>query len=203
MAKVVRFVFKELKDGDLLKFNATSAVSGTGGGARDQRFSLYQEFDPVFAAIFPGRESRNRKMRDGTIRLSTIYFADVAVHIDDTTISGSDPRVVQVGPDSFVVQKMRFWPPTANRGTEGRLTVVSKLRLNPPIGQGRIFLLLFDDCTSLSPRIAFVTENSIIAGQWEKSINDFFKNILSEPPGKDAVMGYKDLVNNQTYVKAS
>jgi len=43
--QVTRFVFKELKDGDLRKFTATSADANSGGGARDQRFSPYDKFD--------------------------------------------------------------------------------------------------------------------------------------------------------------
>lgn len=200
-ASVKRFVFKELKQGDLKKFVAASATSGNGGGARDQRFSPYREFDVVFAAMFPEHEPVTRKMRDGSVRESTLYSAPVAVHIADTGIESTDKRVVQHGTEKLVVQTLKYWPPTARRPNEGRLGQVSKLQLNPPTKEGRVFLLLFDDSTPISPRLAFVTESAVQTFKWEKSINDFFSGVLATPERDGTVMGYGDLVNNTSYIK--
>lgn len=198
---VTRFVFKELKAGDLLKFNATSASSGTGGGARDQRFSPYTKFDPVFAAMFKKHETKNRKMRDGTALKSTIYVANVSVHIDDTFANAHDPHVVQHGNASYLVETLKYWPPTKGRGNEGRLGQVSKLKLAPPSNEGRVFLIIFEDGTPISPRLAFVTETAVKASLWHKTINDFFAKLMAEPPTVEAVMGFKDYVANTSWTK--
>lgn len=200
-ASVQRFVFKELKQGDLLKFVAASATSGTGGGARDQRFSPYKEFDAVFAAMFPIHKLQTRKMRDGSTLTSTLYSAAVAVHIADTGIAPPDKRIVQDGSNQLVVQTLRYWPPTLGRGNEGRLAQVSKLQLKPPLYEGRVFLLIFDDATPLSPRLAFVTETAVNGSLWEKSINDFFADVLATPEKSEAAMGYKDFVKKTWYIK--
>lgn len=198
---VTRFVFKELKPGDLLKFNAMSASSGTGGGARDQRFSPYTKFDPVFAAMFKKHETKNRKMRDGTVLTSTIYVANVSVHIDDTYADAHDPHVVQNGGASYLIETLKYWPPTKGRGNEGRLGQVSKLRLAPPSDEGRVFLMIFEDGTLISPRLAFVTEAAVKASLWHKAINDFFAKLIADPPAVEAVMGFKDYVAKTSWTK--
>jgi hypothetical protein len=200
---VKRFVFKELKSGDLRKFNATSADSKSGGGARDQRFSPYGKFDAVFHAMFKGTpEHRNRKKKDGTTEQLTIYVSPIAVHADDTHRS-NPAKEVQHESQPYLVQTLRYWPPTEVRANEGRLGEVSKLDLAPPSDKGRVFLLIFEDDTALTPRVAFVTEHDVKAKSWEKSINDFFEKLLETPATTNAVMGYKDFVNKTSWTKES
>lgn len=197
---VKRFVFKELKAGDIRKFSATSADSTSGGGARDQRFSPYDKFDAVFRAMFKGPpEQKNRKKGSQTVQL-TVYVSPVAVHADDT--HRTDPsKEVQHDGESYLIQTLRYWPPTTVRANEGRLGEVSKLDLAPPSNKGRVFLLIFEDDTALTPRLVFVTEDDVKAKEWEKSINDFFEDLLKTPPTTNAVMGYKDFVNKTSWTK--
>lgn len=199
-----RFVFKELKDGDLRKFQAASNDTQSGGGARDQRFSPYREFDGVFSRMFKGRSQKSRRMRDGSSKLSTIYDADVSVHIDDTGIDPATTKlkvVVELG-EQFAVMNMKYWPPTNGRAFEGRLAQVNKLQLDPPTGEGRVFLLLIEDSTLPTVRLAFLTEHTVLNTQlWHPEVVKFFKEILSTPEADDAVMGYRDFDHNQSYVK--
>ena len=78
--QVQRFVYKELKAGDLRKFEAASADSGTGGGARDQRFSPGGTFAPVFSKIFPSATPRQRTEWGGKKKVSNVHAADVFVY---------------------------------------------------------------------------------------------------------------------------
>ncbi len=200
---VKRFVFKELKDGDIRKFNATSADSDSGGGARDQRFSPYDKFDAVFKAMFKGApEQKKRKKKDGSVEVLTVYVSPVAVHADDTHHTNLSMEV-QHGGAPYLIETLRYWPPTEVRANEGRLGEVSKLDLAPPRKKGRVFLLIAEDDTALSPRLMFVTEQDVKAKVWEKSINDFFETLLETPPATNAVMGYKDLVNKTSWTKPS
>jgi len=57
--KWLRFVYKQIVPGDILKLFAESNKADTGGGARDLRFSPYDKFWPVFQKMFdvvPGRK---------------------------------------------------------------------------------------------------------------------------------------------------
>jgi hypothetical protein len=200
---VKRFVFKELKSGDLRKFSSTSANSDSGGGARDQRFSPYEKFDPVFHAMFKGTpEHRKRKNKDGSTELLTVYVSSIAVHAGDTHRS-NPANEVQHQSQPYLVQTLRYWPPTAVRANEGRLGEVSKLDLAPPSDKGRVFLLIFEDDTALTPRVAFVTEHDVRAKIWWKGINDFFEKLMDTPVTTNAIMGYKDFVNNTSWTKES
>ena len=198
---VKRFVFKELKDGDLRKFRAESADVDTGGGARDQRFSPYQKFDPLFAAMFKKRETVKQKSSDASIRDSEVYVADVAVHIEDTRAKPTEQGVVEYEGAHYFVQTLKYWPPTLARPHEGRLGQVSRLKLVPPSDEGRVFLMIFEDNTPLSPRIAFVTETAIREESWEASINTFFKYVMAMPITAEAIMGYKDLIGKTEWIK--
>lgn len=199
-----RFVFKELKDGDLRKFQAASNNAASGGGARDQRYSPYAEFDKVFSHMFSGRSQKSRKMRDGSSKISTIYDADVSVHLDDTGIDPANTKlniVVENG-ENLAVMNMKYWPPTNGRGFEGRLAQVNKLQLNPPSNEGRVFLMLIEDSSLSAIRLAFLTEHAVLNTQgWHPEIAKFFKTIFEKPEADSAVMGYRDLVLNQSFVK--
>ncbi|MBX7487872.1 hypothetical protein K3177_05040 [Qipengyuania sp. GH25] len=198
---VQRYVFRELREGDLEKFNATSSTSGTGGGARDIRFRSPSKFDPVFASMFPNRKAETRRDGAGTYT-STIYHADVAVHIAHTNVPPSDPRVQNYGSDQLVIDTLEYWPParTGRYKDESRVGRVNKFSLNPPRSQGTVFALIYQDGTPLSPRLSFVTEDAVKNRMWEKSVNDFFSDLFLQLPAKGAVMGYRDLVSNQTWV---
>ena len=199
---VQRYVFRELREGDLEKFNATSSFSGTGGGARDIRFRQPAEFDPLFAVMFPGRRTINRRA-GGVSYTATIYHANVAVHRDHTNAAASDPRIQSDGSgNEFIVDDVEYWPSahTGRYAAESRLGQISKLTLSPPTNEGNVFVLILQDGTPLSPRLAFLTEASVQGHRWEKSVNDFFADLFLRLPGNGAVMGYRDVVNNRTWV---
>jgi hypothetical protein len=160
---VRRLAFKEVNDGDLLKFVAKSATSGTGGGARDLRFRPFKKFDGVFGRILTGRESPMRR-RNGVMTPVPIYTSRV-------TVLG--------GQGGNSTRDLVFEPPTTARAGEGRLTRVSSLGLEPPIGGGRLFFLLFQTGAD-TPFIAFATAQQIDAKDWHPSVNDFLAEALSK-----------------------
>ena len=193
----------ELKAGDLRKFEAASADSGTGGGARDQRFSPGGTFAPVFSKIFPSATPRQRTEWGGKKKVSNVHAADVFVHIDDTAIdrAATELEVRSVDGEDYVVMRMEYWPPTKARPTEVRLGRVAALRLTPPTNEGRVFLLVIQSDAQVSPRLAFITEQAIQNNLWNAEVTDFFRPILAQPPGTNATMGFKDFEAKTSFVK--
>ena len=53
VSNIERVLFKELFPGDYQKFQATSNIAQTGGGARDLRFSGVNQLQPVILDMFP------------------------------------------------------------------------------------------------------------------------------------------------------
>jgi len=159
---VRRLAFKEVVEGDLLKFLAKSASSGTGGGARDLRFRPFKNFDGVFGRILTGRESPMRR-RNGVPTPVPIYTSKVTV-LD--------------GMGGSAVKDLIFEPPTTARAGEGRLTQVSKLGLNPPTDAGRLLFLLFQTGAD-TPFIAFATSKQIDGKEWHPLVNDFLAEALA------------------------
>ena len=58
---IARIVFREILEGDRLKFIAQSNISDTGGGARDLRFRGWDQMEEVLRKLFPGTEVAKRR----------------------------------------------------------------------------------------------------------------------------------------------
>jgi hypothetical protein len=183
-ANVRRIIFREVMPGDLKKFTATAAPSGTGGGARDLRFRPFNKFDGVFARMFPNREKVERT-REGEKETLEIYSA-MATVIRPSNASSK--------------KKVVFEGPTTARPNEGRLTCVHDLNLVVPQGEGRFLILLIEDANG-GIMIAFYSEHDLASGQWHAAINDFFKQVFAKPATRNANQGYIDFALHTQFIK--
>jgi hypothetical protein len=183
-ANVKRVIFREVMPGDLRKFTATSNDAPTGGGARDFRFTPFDQFDGVFARALKGRSTETR-LRNRQHSQVTLYTANVSV-----------PR--KNGPPAK--KELRFEPPTSARDAEGRLAQLSKFGLEPPADEGRFVLLIIEDANS-SVIVTFFSEQDLAGGRWHSSINDFFKEVFSSPQRKNANQGFIDFERHTRWIK--
>lgn len=65
VTNIERVLFKELFPGDYQKFQAISNIAQTGGGARDLRFSGFNQLQPVILDMFPIVVPSQRKRAAG------------------------------------------------------------------------------------------------------------------------------------------
>lgn len=183
-ANVRRIIFREVMPGDLRKFTATAAPSGTGGGARDLRFRPFDKFDGVFARALPGREKVERK-REGERDEIEIYTAKA--------------KVVRSNDEAFE-KAISFEPPTTARPDEGRLARVHDLNLDVPEGEGRVLILIIQDAKG-ELIITFFSEKDLKSGKWHPAVNDFFKDVFSTPHKVSAIQGYIDFEQKSRWIK--
>lgn len=181
---VKRIIFREVMDGDLKKFTATAAPSGTGGGARDLRFRPFDKFDGVFARALPRREKVERR-REGEREEIEIYTAKA--------------NVVRSNNESFK-KEIAFEPPTTARPNEGRLARVHDLNLDVPEGEGRLLILIIQDGKD-ELIITFFSEKDLESGKWHAAVNDFFKEVFSQPARASATQGYIDFEQKSRWIK--
>src|SRR5690348_4533593 len=102
-AGVKRVVFMEIVPGDLRKFRAESNDSPSGGGARDLRFRPFEVFDEIFAKLFPGNRTEQRRRGGMT--------SDVEIRVG--RLSWQDSR------GEYQSKEATFEPPTDVRPDEG------------------------------------------------------------------------------------
>ena len=151
---VVRVVFKVLAKSDLLKMDAVSNVSQTGGGARDLRFSPASAFLPIFRKMLPEVVlARGRETYRGTV----FWLA-----ADEQEKS----------------REMTVWPATRRRPNECRIVQVhrfdfSGLVKEDPAGGHSIFML-FQQRNGVV-RVHFTTETSLRSEVWNSTIRSFAK----------------------------
>ena len=183
-ADVKRIIFREVMEGDLRKFTATSADADTGGGARDFRFTPFDKFDGVFARALAGREKVQR-VRQGVRTIVTLYTATASIPRNDGTTA---------------TKELRFEPPTTARDGEGRLAQLSKFGLEPPTGKGRYLLLIIEDASG-NVILTFFSEQDLAGGMWHSAVNKFFKQVFGKPPKKNATQGYIDFERQTQWIK--
>lgn len=184
-ANVKRIVFREVREGDLKKFTATSAKAKSGGGARDFRFRPFDKFDGVFARALPGRVVENRVRKKVKTKV-TLYTATVSIPKRDGTTS---------------TRELRFESPTTSREGEGRLAQLSKFGLEPPTGEGRFLLLIIEDASG-SVILTFYSEQDLAGGKWHTAVNDFFQQVFSTPEKKSgANQGFIDFERHTQWIK--
>ncbi len=185
MAPVKRLVFREWLAGDRQKALAQSAVSGTGGGARDLRIGPYTEFKAVFEKFFPevrtATRRRGGKKVELPLRVGRFYWND--------------------GPHVRSAEAI-FEPPTDARGGEGRVSMIHRyptLRAAPAESEGRAVILLFqDEHDRIWPY--FASEASLRSGEWDDRVADFILGCVSAArPSNRAAKGYFDLDTDERY----
>ena len=183
-ANVKRIIFREVMEGDLRKFTATSADANTGGGARDFRFTPFEKFDGVFARVLPGRLKKPR-VRNNVRTTVTLYRATVSVPGKDGTAA---------------LKELRFEPPTSARGGEGRLAQLSKFGLEPPTNEGRFLLLIIEDAGG-NVIVTFYSEQDLASGNWHATVDAFFRNVFATPQKKNANQGFIDFERHTQWIK--
>ena len=88
---VKRIIYKKIVPGDLRKFSAQANDSGTGGGARDLRFSPSERFFPEFKKMFQ-KEKTNGSLQ-GVFYWEDCPPTEVTVHAPDA----SRPNECRIG----------------------------------------------------------------------------------------------------------
>jgi hypothetical protein len=99
--QITRILYKEIPEGDLLKFQARSNKADTGGGARDLRIRPFKEFLPIIQLMFPEVETVKRKRGGSVVNL------DVFKGKFHTSAAGST-----------TIEEVLFEPPTDARPNE-------------------------------------------------------------------------------------
>ncbi len=183
-ANVKRIIFREVLPGDRKKFVARSASSGTGGGARDFRYTPFDNFDGVFGRALKGRDTVIRT-RNGTKVPITVYTSKVSI-----PQSGG----------KAIIEDLRFEPPTTAREGEGRLAELDKFGLQPPTNEGRVLLLIIEDASG-NVILTFYSEKDLINGQWHPDIDQFFGQVFSKPQKRSAAQGYIDYDRHTQWIK--
>lgn len=188
--QVTRILYKEIKQGDLLKILARSNKTKSGGGARDFRFGSYKRLLPVIQKMFPGTVKETRKRNGQSIQLD--------VHKGE--FFWEDPQGTIFRKDSF------FESPTDARGAEGRIVRVPEYacfdtKLIPKGGEGnRVLLLLIQlDDGSVWPH--FAEEKTLrTPGLWDATVAKEIVSCLdARRHPKHAVIGFRDFTITASY----
>lgn len=188
--QVVRILYKEIKQGDLLKILARSNKAKSGGGARDFRFGSYKRLAPAIQAMFPQTVKEIRKRGGQKI--------DIEVYKGEFFWKDQLGKVIKK--DSF------FEPPTDARGAEGRIVRVPEYncfdtKLIPLGGEGnRVLLLLIQlDDGSVWPH--FAEESTLkIPGKWNAVVaKELVACLDAKRPVRHSVVGYRDFTSTTSY----
>lgn len=186
--QITRILYKEIAEGDLLKFKAISNTSDTGGGARDLRIRPFDEFLPVIKLIFP--ETVTEKRRRGGKSVNQDIFKG-KFHSTDST--GKDK-----------IEDVYFEPPTDARPNEGRIARVSSYTCFHTTLQfkanDKIFLLLVQ-MTDKSVWPYFYYESSFRQkGLWHPTVEKALTDCVDAKRAKgNVVMGYYDFTTQKGY----
>lgn len=187
--QVARILYKELVEGDLRKLQAKANNSTSGGGARDFRFRSFDTLLPVIKKMFPKtvQEKRRRNKQP------------VLVDILKGNFSWYDAK------KSIVNKEAYMEPPTSARPGEGRIARIheypcfdaSKVK----IGVGNRVLLLLIQLNDGSVWPYYAEEKSLRKqGDWHPAVAKVLLDCLdAERPVNQAVLGFKDFTNNESF----
>lgn len=185
---VARIVFRQILDGDRLKFIAQSNITDTGGGARDLRFRAWDEMEGLLRKLFPN--TRIEKRRRGAGHALEVYI-------------GRFYWLSQSGKE--VSREAVLEPPTDARPNESRITRVHEYDCftiqNPEEGSGRLLALFVqkqDGC--VWPFV--VTERSLEHDDWNAAVSDFLLSALNaNRPSNRAAYGFIDFSTGEKFVR--
>lgn len=186
--EIDRIVFKEVLDGDRLKFIAQANITQNGGGARDLRFRGWDVMEPTLRALFPTTKVVKRK-RAGDVDLD-IY-------------SGRFHWIRQDGSETS--KEALLEPPTRARENEGRITRVHEYACftirEPGEGSGRL-LVLFIQRPDGSVWPFVVTERSLEHDKWDPAVAEFLLSALRAKRRKgNAAYGFIDFTTGEKLVR--
>lgn len=188
--QVARILYKEIKQGDLLKILARSNKTKSGGGARDFRFGSYKRLVPVIQKMFPQTVKETRK-RDGQ---------NIQIDVYKGEFCWEDKQRNVIRKDSC------FEPPTDARGSEGRIVRVPQYdcfdtKLIPNGGEGNrvLFLLIQLDDGSVWPH--FAEEKTLrTPGVWDPVVaKELVACLDAKRPVNHSVVGYRDFTSATSY----
>ena len=186
---VERFLYKEIKPGDLRKILRESNDSPTGGGARDFRFGSYSKLEKVIKKLFPNVEKQVR----------TRNKVKVEIDVFKGTFSWESNGKI-ITKDSY------FEPPTDARPEEGRITRVPEYECFdtsriPDIKPNNRVLLLLIQLSDGSVWPHFVLEETFrTKGNWHPKVEKHILRCLDAERAKSrAVIGYYDFQTKEGY----
>lgn len=184
---VARIVFRQILDGDRLKFIAQSNITDSGGGARDLRFRSWDKMQPTLRKLFAGVRTEKRKRGAGSAL--EVYTGQL--------------RWLKNGKE--VSKEALLEPPTDARPNEGRITRVHEFdcfTINPPAdGFGRLIALFVQkDDGSVWPFV--ITERSLEHDKWNTAVADFLLSALNAPRrAGSAAYGFIDFASGEKFVR--
>lgn len=186
---VARLVFKEIKEGDLLKMQAKSNVKKSGGGARDFRFGSYKKISPMLDKLFPEKELVSRVRKKAK-----------------TKVSIGKGRFYWEEGGTILSKESCLEPPTTARASEARITKVhqypcfdvSKIPVPSENDRG-LFLLIQREDGSVWPY--FINEQSLkTPGDWDKNVADeLLKCLNAKRSDNTSALGYIDFKTGEKY----
>jgi hypothetical protein len=173
-----RVFYQEMKAGDVLKLQAQSNESPTGGGARDLRVSPEGQFRPIFERMFP--QTRQRRSNR---RLVTVNFGDVRWAADEETRT----------------REIEVWPPTDVRPYELRIAKINEgFPADVPESGGRVFVLLVqNDKDEVWGH--YITEEDLRSGEFNQRVSEAILACLELKREGRSARGYVDLSTGQQY----
>jgi hypothetical protein len=184
---IARIVFREILDGDRLKFIAQSNISDSGGGARDLRFRGWDVMEDVLRKVFPQTQVAKRR-REGAHTLE-IYAG----------------RFHWLQGGSEISREALLEPPTDARPNESRVTRVHEYDCftikAPEEGSGRLLVLFIQKLDgSVWPFV--ITERSLEHEDWNPIVADFLLSALNaERRRGNAAYGFVDFTTGERLVR--
>lgn len=168
---IAEVLCREVKDGDESKFKAKSSRAGTGGGARDFRYSK-EKYGNVLNRFFPFGPKMDR---------NTWYRYNSFSFFDRASLTWGKPREVLLKCE-----------PTNSRSSEVYIARTSQLPFDenrPKVDEsdGLLFLALVRMRHGL-PRIAFITERQINNPSSNSAIAAKMNEAIEHKRGNDAVI---------------
>lgn len=184
---IARIVFREILDGDRLKFVAQSNISDTGGGARDLRFRGWDVLEGMLRQLFP--ETRTEKRRRSSADELEIYVGRL--------------HWMQNGKE--VSQEALLEPPTDARPNESRITRVHEFSCfsikEPEEGSGRLLVLFVQKLDgTVWPFV--ITERSLEHEAWNARVAEFLLSALNADRRQgNAAYGFIDFTTGEKLVR--
>ncbi len=181
-------VFRQILDGDRLKFIAQSNITDSGGGARDLRFRSWDKMEQTLRKLFPNSRTEKRKRA-----------ADNALEVYTGNLNWLDKN------GKHVWKEAALEPPTDARPNEARITRVHEFdcfTINQPAeGSGRLIALFVQkDDGSVWPYV--ITERSLEHDNWNRAVADFLLSALNAARREsNAAYGFIDFDSSEKFVR--
>ena len=184
---IARIVFREILEGDRLKFVAQANISESGGGARDLRFRGWDVMQDALKKLFP--ETKDAKRRRAGADTLKIYAG----------------RFHWLKNGSEISREALLEPPTDARPNEGRITRVHEydcFTIQPPEeGAGRLLVLFIQKLDgSVWPFV--ITERSLEHEDWNPLVASFLLSALNAQRRQGtAAYGFVDFTTDERLVR--